>query len=122
MRYECYDKNGNYLGNTLSKIEANEKKKRKSKAVAKETVVVTDTTNEAADNETVDEAPHVPTIDELKASEADYSDVVMEIFIRSAIKAVRTSRNFVKKCASLKRSTMPSGAKRKELFKETMNL
>ena len=25
MRYECYDKNGNYLGNTLSKIEANEK-------------------------------------------------------------------------------------------------
>ena len=25
MRYECYDKNVNYLGNTLSKIEANEK-------------------------------------------------------------------------------------------------
>ena len=25
MRYECYDKNGNYLGNTFSKIEANEK-------------------------------------------------------------------------------------------------
>ena len=24
MRYECYDKNGNYLGNTFSKIEANE--------------------------------------------------------------------------------------------------
>lgn len=28
MRYECYDKNGNYLGYTLSKIEANEKMTR----------------------------------------------------------------------------------------------
>lgn len=62
-----------------NEIEANEKKKRKSKAAAKETVVVTDTTDKAADNETVDEAPHAPTIDELKASEADYSDVVMKL-------------------------------------------
>lgn len=62
-----------------NEILANEKKP-KAKVVVEEAVdTVPDVADEVTEDEEVDTTPHVPTMDELKASEGLYSDAVIEL-------------------------------------------